>query len=281
MAESHQNNVSDLRDVIRLPEYLVQNKDGLWHGEFNGYRLRSTFQPIYRRGDGCTLDLEGFEGLVRPIASGLDYSADDFFSSVSPEESFVADWICRAIHFRNFALSGGGQRKLFVNISPMNYQQFVDSAYDFKTTPDRLARFGLAMRQAVFEIIETDSMDFQVLQDVVAIYREMGASIALDDFGSKHSNIDRMVALSPDVVKLDYSLLREASNRDDVGKLVRSLIAMAGDFGSEVLVEGIENREEFDFAMSTSALMLQGYFLGTPSPRIQMVPTKLDVRNLI
>ncbi len=206
---------------------------------------------------------------------------DDFFSSFSSEESFIADWICLAIHFRNFALSGGGQRKLFVNFSPMNLQQFVDSAYDFKSTPERLARFGLSLRQAVIEIIETDTMDFQVLQHVVAIFREMGASIALDDFGSKHSNIDRMVALNPDIVKLDYSLLREASNREDVGKLVRSLITMAGDFGSELVVEGIESRDEFDFAMSTNAVMLQGFFLGAPSPRIQLVPAKLDAPNLI
>ncbi len=269
------------QDITRIPEYLHQDKDGLWFAEYDRFRLRSAFQPIYRRVNDDKLEIDGFEGLVRVIASGLEYRPLDLFGAIPSDEIFKVDRICRAIHFRNFALSGGGARRIFVNMKPMTYRNFIESAYDFQATTERLARFGLSSSQAVIEIVETESMDFEVLKDMVAICRDVGAKIALDDFGSKHSNVDRMVALEPDIVKLDCVLLREAANRSDVATLVRSLVQMALDFGTDVVMEGIETRAEMKFALSTGASMFQGYWLAPPNQHLELASPRIILSEFV
>ena len=269
------------RDTTRIPQYLHQDKGGLWFAEYERFRLRSSFQPVYRRADDDNLGIDGFEGLVKVIASGLDYRADDLFSAIPPDEVFKVDRICRAIHFRNFALSGGGARRIYVNMAPMTYRDFVESAYDFQATTERLARFGLSTSQAVIEIVENKTMDFEVLKDLVTICRDAGAKIALDDFGSKFSNVDRMVALEPDIVKLDCVLLKEATNRSDVATLVRSLVQMAVEFGADVVMEGVETRAEMQFALSTGASMFQGNWLAPPNQHLELAPAKIALSEFI
>ncbi|MGS8556575.1 EAL domain-containing protein, partial [Salmonella enterica subsp. enterica serovar Soahanina] len=61
---------------------------------------------------------------------------------------------------------------------------------------------GVDPRRIVFEITELGG-DIQRLADVVARYREAGARIAIDDFGAGYSQLDRVLALQPDILKLD------------------------------------------------------------------------------
>jgi EAL domain-containing protein (putative c-di-GMP-specific phosphodiesterase class I) len=74
----------------------------------------------------------------------------------------------------------------------------------------RLESFGIAPERIVFEITEL-SGDDQHLKEVVAHYRDAGARIGIDDFGAGHSQLDRVLALQPDILKLDLRLFQAAA----------------------------------------------------------------------
>ena len=65
-------------------------------------------------------------------------------------------------------------------------------------------------RRIVFEITELGG-DILRLAEVVERYREAGARIAIDDFGAGYSQLDRVLALQPDILKLDMRLFQEAA----------------------------------------------------------------------
>lgn len=277
MAEALPRETADMpRDVARVPEYLHQDKDGSWFAEYGQFRLRSTFQAIYRRSD-AQLELFGFEGAVRVISFGVERDADDFFHEVPEPERFIIERACRAIHFRNFSLSGGGKHQIFVELRSLTRSQLDDSAYDLQATHQRLARFGLTTDQTVIEIVEADNMEPEVLEDLVHIYRELGFAIAFDNFGASPLDVERLVGLKPDIVKLDDKLLREAVARTDMAKLVTPLIAMSVDLGAEVVVKGIETKDEMAFALSTDADLYQGRQLAPYNTHLTAAVAKIDI----
>lgn len=263
------------RDVARVPEYLHQDKDGTWFAEHRQFRLRSAFQAIYRRHD-AQMELFGYEGTVRAVSFGFERNADDFFREVPDDERFIIDRVCRAIHLRNFSLSGGGTHRIFVGMRSLTRSQFDDSAFDFQVVDQRLGRFGLTTGQTVIEINEADDMEPEVLEDVICAYRELGAAIAFDNFGSSPLDVERLVALKPDVVKIDTKLLREAISRADMAELVSSLITMSADLGAEVVVKGIETPGEKAFAQLTRANLFQGLLLAPFNPHLTAAVARIE-----
>src|SRR3954469_10924293 len=68
---------------------------------WEGYTLSTHFQPVYcvERG-GCA----GYEALVRAVNDrGGALDSDRLFAEVPPDRSLLLDWVCRALHLRNFA----------------------------------------------------------------------------------------------------------------------------------------------------------------------------------
>ena len=64
--------------------------------------------------------------------------------------------------------------------------------------------------KVVIEIAENAVDADKPLLEAVGNYRDRGYHIAIDDFGGRRSNLDRLWKLAPDYVKLDISLIQEA-----------------------------------------------------------------------
>ena len=98
------------------------------------------------------------------------------------------------------------------------------------------------------EVTETAAFDYfdlcmSVLGEVKA---RCGAHIVVDDFGSGHSDLQRVLQLNPDVVKLDMSLVRDIHITSTKQKVVRSMTALSKDMGMTVVAEGVETQAERD-----------------------------------
>lgn len=83
----------------------------------------------------------------------------------------------------------------------------------------------------MFEITELGG-DSQRLAEVVARYRQAGARIAIDDFGAGYSQLDRVLALRPDILKLDMRLFQAAALGGPSSEVVRALAQMAEKLGA-------------------------------------------------
>ena len=110
---------------------------------------------------------------------------------------------------------------------------------------------------------QTDGASWEAVNAVIADWRARGASIAIDDWGRGFSNVERIMRLRPDVVKLDRSLLAdlEELSRQEA---VRTLVDWARSLGAAVCAEGIETAEQWHILRRLGVEFGQGYHFGRP-----------------
>ena len=243
-------------DVVR------QGRDGT--ASWEGQRLATHFQPIFsvRRG-ACY----GYEALLRAEDEHLGTSVppQELFGRVSPGSRVRLDWVCRALHLRNFATVDRGERTLFLNVFPDAALSDAVCATEFA---DLIRYYGLAPRRVCVEILETACADEGLLREAVAAYRDMGVTIAMDDFGIGRSNFDRIVSIRPDIVKIDRSVLVDAVGDEKARESLPGIVKLLHDAGASVAAEGIESAAEALVALSSGADYLQGFYFARPRPNL-------------
>ena len=249
--------------LSRIAEGLVRAGRGE-SLQWEGFTLWTHFQPVYSvRLGACA----GFEALIR--AADMDGAAirpEQLFESTHAKgDGVLLDWICRALHLRNFATVDPGDRKLFINVHPEAAMGDSGCAREFA---DLIRYYGVAPKRVCVEILESGCADEGLLREAVKGYRELGASIAMDDFGVGRSNFDRIVALRPDVVKIDRSVLNDAVGDEKARRMLPAIVELLHQSGAEVAIEGIESAHEALIAMDSGADLLQGIYFAAPSANL-------------
>ena len=85
--------------------------------------------------------------------------------------------------------------------------------------------------------------------------------VSLDDFGMGENNMNAVYLYTPDIVKLDRSLICGIDNDARKQENVRTYLESFHERGMQVLAEGVETREECDFLRSLGVDLFQGYYL--------------------
>lgn len=122
----------------------------------------------------------------------------------------------------------------------------------------QMLRHRVDPQRIVFEITELGGNN-QRLAEVVARYREAGARIAIDDFGAGYSQLDRVLALQPDILKLDMRLFQAAALGGPSSDVVKALAQMAEKTGCWIIAEGVETEAQLNFALECGSRFVQGF----------------------
>jgi len=236
-----------------------------WTAAHGGYTLTSHFQPIVGLSHGRVV---GHEALLRARdAEGRAASPARFFSVVDPNELLWRDRLARTVHTANYARRAPPDQWLFLNLHPQVLAQPHASKID-QFISRTAARFGLAPHQLVLEVLEAAVRDDADFDAAVALVREQGALIALDDFGAGHSNFDRVWRLRPEIVKLDRSLVVRATVDVRARRVVTQMVSLLHECGALVLMEGVETLTEAQVALEADVDLVQGYFFARPQPEL-------------
>lgn len=235
------------------------------HARLGALQMQSHFQPILAA-DGS---LYGHEALLRANnGQGRQIPPYLLFESQGEQQQVVLiDRLCRVMHSLNYVQQGGRQQ-LFLNVNGRHLLAIASGQHGV-TFERLLACCGLKPSQVVLEIIESEIDDPGLLREAVSAYRACGFRIAIDDFGARHSNFDRLIALQPDIVKLDRSLTVQAMLQARIRKIYPSLIRLIHELDATLVCEGIETAEQASLAIDSGADLLQGYHLGRPQARLQ------------
>jgi EAL domain-containing protein (putative c-di-GMP-specific phosphodiesterase class I) len=128
-----------------------------------------------------------------------------------------------------------------------------------------LARHTLRPGSLELEITEgvlmsaTDS-----LNEIFAVVSELDIRIAMDDFGTGYSSLSYLRRYPFDVIKIDRTFVRDVTTDDADRELVVATIAMAQALNLQVVAEGVETQEQFDFLAAQGCDSVQGYFFSRP-----------------
>ncbi|MBV5299066.1 MAG: EAL domain-containing protein [Rhodoferax sp.] len=231
---------------------------------YNGLVLRSVFQPIL---SASTLLPVAFEAMVRAktLKGGELVSPDELFARPgSQTQGILLDRICRFIHLLNFERQAPDSATLYLNVGTLHLQALQRGQHgSFMGAMQTLC--SVAPSRIILEITETRFNDRDALSAIVHSFKQRGYLVAIDDFGARHSNFDRLWALTPDIVKIDRELLLQADSNPRVRKILPKLVEIMHDLQASVVCEGIETSPQHDLALSSGADLLQGYFFARPA----------------
>lgn len=219
-----------------------------------GRLLETAFQPIV---DLTTHKVMGVEALARftepPVAS--------------PDVSFEqAERIGRGLELELLAIRTAldAARELpehltvAVNASPC-------TVMSPELLPVLLAA-GIPAQRVIIEITEHASVaDYPPLLQARADLRRHGIRVAVDDAGSGYSSFRHIVALAPDIIKIDRELITGIDEDAALQAMVGSLVLYALQSNSVVVGEGVETAAELDRLALLGVDAVQGYLLSRPT----------------
>ncbi|MGZ8252912.1 MAG: EAL domain-containing protein [Methylophilaceae bacterium] len=258
--------------LLDLDDYgLAEQSTGEFNSTYLGVQLNSAFQPIY---DSEAGELFGHEALLRPSLGGELASSPEFAFSYAEQAGKLVEFdrVSRTLHVLNFRQIYAENGLLFLNVHP---KLLISVNAHGKVFERILHANSIPTERVVIEIQEGLVDQDKQLTEAIDNYRDRGYRIAIDNFGSTHSHIDRLWKFSPELVKLDLNLIQKAEHNERVRKLLPGLIKIIRDLGAQPVITGIENQAQLEIAVEAGSTLLQGYFLGKPAIAKDLQPSKL------
>ncbi|WP_226583857.1 EAL domain-containing protein [Halobacillus litoralis] len=153
-------------------------------------------------------------------------------------------------------------QKIFINFLPSTI--YVPE-FCLKHTFQIVEEFGISPSDLVFEVVETEKItDVQHLKSILDTYKSSGMKVALDDVGTGYSTLEMLSLLQPDYVKIDRSYVQDCHTNARNQEFLYKVMNHADQLGIDVLAEGIETKEEWDWLQELGADYGQGYYIGRP-----------------
>ena len=98
----------------------------------------------------------------------------------------------------------------------------------------------------------------------------MGMKFSLDDFGTGYSNMQRIVKLPFDIIKLDRTFT-ELYDNPKLGIVLTNAINMIKAMKMKIVVEGVETEEMLKLFSELECEYIQGYYFSKPIPLEEFV----------
>lgn len=226
--------------------------------------IQTYFQPIVSI---RKQEIVGLEALSRGLNSNNDIIMPQplFAEAAAKGRSVELDRLCREKALENFKRVSGKSEDsfLFLNLDTSIIDKgVVGSGHLIKA----VRQLGLNPSSIVIEIVESKIHDTEGLAKFIKSHKQYGFLIALDDMGSASSNLDRILHVRPDIIKIDRGLIREINNDYYKQELFKALVSVAKKTGALVVAEGIESHNEAVTSLELGADFLQGYYIAHPAP---------------
>jgi len=221
------------------------------------------YQPIH---DAKTQRISGVEALIRWNQEGSVPIGPDQFIPVAEEtgiifalSEFVLRTACRETQY--LLKEGLGPLRVAVNLSAQQLYQ-----KDFADRVQRMLR-ETGLPPAALELELTESTLIPNIRQTARVLQQLnkeGIRIAIDDFGTGYSSLNYLHRLPIQTLKIDKSFIQDAPDSKLAGNLVATMSMLAQNLGKRIVAEGVENLEQFEFALEKHCDEIQGFYFNSP-----------------
>ena len=217
--------------------------------------LWMALQPIMDLGSGRVV---GHEALVRGT-HGSPWTEPEQLAAQARAEDREQDLErhCRTLAFHCGQTHIPVDQRLFLNVDLRHADMPIDPADS-----------GMAPRRVAIEISERQPIldDAHALETILS-WRHQGYAIVLDDYGTGYASLGTLLAIQPDLIKVDRSIVAAVDRDLHHRRAMEALLGLARDLGIEVVAEGIETLGELRALREMGVPLGQGFLLGRPTPR--------------
>jgi len=235
------------------------------HHAMERQELEVYYQPIY---EGSGRRIVALEALLRWNEPGRGVVEPVEFIHLAEETGLIVpigEWVIRrsCAQLREWHDAGFSDLRMNVNISAPQLQQ---PNFAGKVT-NALSENKLAAGMLQLEI--TESVAVQNIDLTMQVLREMrrqGIGIAIDDFGTGQSSLIYLKRFPIDAIKIDQAFVRDVIGEESAAAIVSYIINLAHMLRLEVIAEGVESEEQYEFLKKQGCDRMQGYLLSKPMP---------------
>ena len=226
-------------------------------------RLRLLYQPIVSMADQR---IEGVEVLCRwedPILGSI--SPSDFIAVAEATEqiNLLGSWLIDTV----FAQVGPwlsmpqGLQYVSLNVSPLqlHHEGLI------RVLRDGLERHGLNPGQIMLELTEDQNFDHNSgARERLLALDQLGFTLAMDDYGTGYSGLQRLHTLPFGAVKVDRCLI-DAIETDRLQQaMLLGVVHLQNSAGMRVVIEGVERLEQRHTLLNLGCRLGQGFLFSKP-----------------
>ena len=239
-------------------ELLADLRQAVIRREFTAF-----YQPRVRAADATITSAETLIRWRHP-QRGLVYphtfiSAAESSGLIGPIGRMMLDAACRQI--AGWQRRGIALPRISVNVSPVQLRTGELPAQ----VSAALERHGIAPTRLELEITENLLVDDdpKVFSQLASL-RELGVTIALDDFGTGFSSMAALRKLPIDVMKIDRSFVMDLETDASALPTIRAIVALAQAAQLHLVAEGVETETQARLLRELGCHELQGYLYSRP-----------------
>ncbi|MFF7708570.1 EAL domain-containing protein [Pseudomonas sp. NPDC007930] len=225
-------------------------------------QLQLVYQPRIEVGTGRVVTVEALLRWQHPVIGPVSPAE---FVPLAEKTALIRPlslWVMRQAVQQAAHWQQQGQRfKVAINVSVLDLSSpaFTDTLLEL------LAQQG--MDPAGFEIELTESAlsdNLGMVRSQLERLRAVGMDVAIDDFGSGYSNWTYLRQLPATTVKLDRSLVQNATDEIKDQRLIEAIIDLAQRVGYRVVAEGVETEDLYEAMEQAGCQEIQGFLIARP-----------------
>jgi EAL domain-containing protein (putative c-di-GMP-specific phosphodiesterase class I) len=233
----------------------------------NNGQLEVFYQPIVTAHDAIPV---GAEALVRWNHPTRGLVMPDEFIGVAESTGLIValgDWVLnQACHQTQSWRHEGTINDDFYIAVNLSARQLAEPTL-VENVRRALDDSGLPPRALVLEITESAVMlDLDASVSRLHALKDLGLRIALDDYGTGYSSLNRLGTLPIDIVKIDKSFVDELTIRSEGSAVVKSVIDVTAALGLTSVAEGVEQADQLLALDKLGCDDIQGYLFAEPMP---------------
>jgi len=166
----------------------------------------------------------------------------------------------KAIHLAAYL---GLSKLTNLNISPLS---IVDNPKLIDNLIVNARKSDIDPEMIILEILERDLVEKpdEFIQ-IIDTYRSTGINFAIDDFGAGFAGLNLLTYFQPRFIKLDMKLIRDVDHQGPRQAIIRGIKKTCIELGIDIIAEGVETGEEFQWLKNEGIYLHQGYFLAKPT----------------
>jgi len=194
----------------------------------------------------------GYEALLRSSM----FTPEEFFLRMKSNREREMHWSFTLLQVMKKLVESKSGAKLSVNCE----QQDVMEPWFVSSVLDAIEFTGVNPRQIVIELTEHNGIyDHITSGRNLKVLSSKGITIALDDFGIKHANLDALCFLPIGEIKLDSKFVWNIDN-PRCAKSIEAMMHLASSMNIDVVVEGVETRHQVRQLSSLGIKLMQGFY---------------------
>ncbi|MCD6187599.1 MAG: EAL domain-containing protein, partial [Desulfuromusa sp.] len=246
---------------------IMENK---LRGALSSDQLTLYYQPQFELKTG---HLIGFEALIRWNSPDLGFVSPADFIPLAEESGLIVsigEWVLLTACQTLKELQGHWPvpLRMAVNISPRQFQH--DSLV--QTVSEALYRSQI--EPCCLELELTEGMVMNNVEHAISKMKDlntMGVQLAIDDFGTGYSSLGYLKKFPISRLKIDQSFVKDLINNSSDQAIVNTVIALGKNMSLEIVAEGIETVEQYDYLKEEGCEQGQGFLMSKPLKKSELV----------